>query len=114
MSMPRARLLPLLSAAWFVVVLSRYHRVPEGFSAWSFSSLLSDAALLAAIAFAAWGGGAAIMKRLGLSVAGAACRAAEELGFGLGVLALGVFAIAAAGVLYRPVVVALLIAGFVA
>jgi len=114
MSMPRARLLPLLSAAWFVVVLSRYHRVPEGFSAWSFSSLLSDAALLAAIAFAAWGGGAAIMKRLGLSVAGAACRVAEELGFGLGVLALGVFAIAAAGVLYRPVVAAILIAGFVA
>lgn len=116
MSMSRARLLPLVSAAWFVVVLSRYHRVPEGFPAWSFASLLSDAALLAAIAFAAWGAGAAIMRWTGLSSDGLAsgCRAAEELGAGLGALAFAVFALSALGILYRPLVLVIFIAAFVA
>lgn len=115
MSMSRARLLPLVSVAWFVVVLSRYHRVPEGFSAWSFASLLSDAALLAAIAFAAWGAGAAIMRWTGLSAGpGTGCRAPEELGAGLGALAFAVFFLSAFGILYRGLVLVLLIAAVMA
>jgi len=109
--MPRTRLITLLSAVWFLTVLLPFHLGPEGYPAGGPLWILADLLLLCLIAASAWGLGAFLLSPLRLSDDSPGEAPVFELGAGLGALALLVFIVAGLGILYRPVVVALLAAG---
>ncbi|MGH9868783.1 MAG: ArnT family glycosyltransferase [Candidatus Polarisedimenticolia bacterium] len=116
MPISRPRLISALISLWLLIVLVSYHFLVEPFPALHVLSLLGHVALLGLVTASAWGLGSLALRPLGLD-AGPAPRiliVMVETATGLGTLALGVFALAAAGLLYRPAVLALVIAGVAA
>ncbi len=108
------RLAAILSALWIIVVLLGSHYGPEAFPALRPLMLLLHVMVLALVAASAWGWGALALRwmRWGGGIGGAEVqRALFEVGAGLGALAMLVFAMAAAGFLYRPAALAVLGAG---
>ena len=91
-----------------IVVLIGAHRGPEAFPALRPLMLLLQLLVLALVAASAWGWGALALRRFRWPQQAAAQRALFEVGAGLGALALLVFLLAAAGVLYRPAALVLL------
>ncbi len=108
MPMTRPRLLALLSAIWFAAVLLNFHFGPGPFQHGGLPFLLLDIVLLTLIASAAWGLGSAMLRPLRLDEDSPLEAPLFALGAGLGGLALITFVLSATGLLYRPVVVALL------
>ena len=106
--MPRTRLLLPLCAAWFVAILLAFHFGPGEFLPGQLAALVRDLTLLSLIGMAALGLGSLIMKPLAAVGRCHGERFFFEIGAGLGGLALAVFFISAAGMLYRPVVIGLL------
>lgn len=103
--MPRTRFLPLLSAGWLMAVGIAFHFGPDPFPPGGLASLALDLVLLASIAAAAWGLGSLLLSPLRLRDDSAIEAPFFEIGAGLGGLALALFALSAAQILYRPVVV---------
>ncbi len=98
----------VLSAAWFLAVLAAYHLGPEGYPASRPASVVLDLLMLSLVLAAAWGLGSLLTWRLRLAESSPGEAVWLEIGAGLGGLALAVFLLAAAGLLYRPVILALL------
>ncbi len=103
--MPRTRFLPLLSVAWFLAVLLGFHATyPHG----GLPLLLLRIIMLVSLAVAAWGLGRTLLRPLGLQDLSPGEFPLFEIGAGLGGIALLMLAVSTAGVLYRPLVLALL------
>jgi len=109
--MVRPRLLSLVSAAWFLLLIVAFHFGPEKFPAGELALLVLDAVLLGLLAASAWGWGALLLAPLRLGDQSPREAPLLEIGAGLGGLALFVFATAAAGMLHRLVVVSVMAAG---
>jgi hypothetical protein len=118
--MSRPRLLPVLLTAWLLVVLISFHRVVEPFPADQLLSLLGSVALLGIVTLSAWGLGAIVLSPLSVDAMlegrpeAGPLRLALAIGAGLGAMALAMFGLAAAGLLYRPAGIGLVAAGLAA
>ncbi len=98
-----------MMAVWFLLILRLYHFGPgsEPFPPWELIGHLLDLVLLAFIGVGAWGLGRLALWRLRLDESSPREAPIIHAGAGLGVLSLAVLMLAAAGLLYRPVLVAL-------
>jgi len=93
---------------WFIAVLLAFHFGSDLYPPGVPVSLLVDLVLLILIGVSAWGLGSALLSPLKLADDSPHEAPVFELGAGLGGLALIVFVVAATGLLYRPVVIAIL------
>src|SRR5262245_46769218 len=102
MRMSSTRLTAILSGLWILVVLLGAHVWPGIFPPLRPVMLVLHVLVLALVAAAAWGWGTLALWWMRWPRGETAQRALFEIGAGLGALAMLVFLLAAASLLYRP------------